>query len=344
MRSRKRILFDKTSGMLLPVLKALMMTTSKINFINLPPKEKLSLARITADLVKKFKVAKGDFSYFDMFDFWQSQGFNIIPNHFYQPIPDTSKIPLKTFRKKSEMKGININEKLQLNLIKKVFPKFQQEYNKISHTPDSQSHIYAFNNLAFDGVDGLVYYCLIRHLKPKKIIEIGSGWSTKIAAQAALINKTTSLISIEPYPQPILIKGFPGLKKVIKKDAQELPLDFFDQLGKNDILFIDSTHTVKTGGDVTFLFLEVLPRLRKGVVIHIHDIFLPFDYPKEWVLDEKRFWAEQYLLQSFLAFNSSFQVLYSNTYMGYKFRKAVQNAFPKSPFSSGGSIWIKKVK
>lgn len=327
-----------------PIIKIIMANSRVINVQSLPQKEKLKFAEITADLIKKFRVEKADFSYFDFFDFWQEHGFHITPNHFYQPIPDTSKIPNSIFEHRSEMIGIKINENQQLNLLKNIFIKFQSEYNAIPHIPSPNSHIYSFNNLAFDGVDGLVYYCMIRSYKPKKVIEIGSGWSTKIAAQAALLNKSTEVTSIEPFPQESLKKGFPGLSKVITKDVQQIHLDFFNQLEKNDILFIDSTHTVKTGGDVNYLFLEVIPRLKKGVVIHIHDIFLPFDYPKQWVVKEKRFWAEQYLLQSFLAFNTSFQIIYSNNYMGNKFPKLVKKAFPKTPFIGGGSIWIKKVK
>jgi hypothetical protein len=237
-----------------------------------------------------------------------------------------------------------MNEGEQLTLLKNNFPKFKKEYRNIHCSGDPQGCIYYFNNSAFDGVDGLVYYCMIRDFNPKKIIEVGSGWSTKIAAQAALLNGNTELISIEPYPQPFMQKLFPGLSKVIVNKVENIPIKFFDSLSSSDILFIDSSHTVKTGGDVNYLFLEILPRLKKGVIIHIHDIFFPFDYPPDWVLKEHRSWAEQYLLQAFLMFNHSYKILYSNSYMGYKHLKEVKNVFPNSPFYKGGSIWIQKIK
>ena len=146
-----------------------------------------------------------------------------------------------------------------------------------------------FNNSAFDNLDAVIYYSIIRHFNPKLIIEIGSGWSTKIAAQACLKNKQTQLISIEPYPQKHLQDGFPGFSKLIPKKVENVNQKIFSKLSKNDILFIDSSHTIKTGGDVVCEFLEILPQLKKGVIIHIHDIFFPYDYPKDWVKKKNAF-------------------------------------------------------
>jgi Methyltransferase domain len=119
-------------------------------------------------------------------------------------------------------------------------------------------------------------------------------------------------------------------------------LDFFSKLESGDILFIDSSHTVKIGGDVNYLFLEVLPRLKPGVIVHVHDIWFPFDYDRQWVLGEFRFWAEQYLLQAFLAFNSEFEVLICNSYLGFYFPEELKSCFPHSPWSGGGSFWMRR--
>jgi hypothetical protein len=124
--------------------------------------------------------------------------------------------------------------------------------------------------------------------------------------------------------------------------VQEVELELFQQLGAGDVLFIDSSHVVKTGGDVNYLYLEVLPRLRPGVVVHVHDIFLPGEYRKDWVTEEFRFWTEQYLLQAFLAFNSEFEVLLCNSYLGRYHRPALQNVFPKAPWWGGGSFWMQR--
>src|SRR4029077_19197551 len=131
---------------------------------------------------------------------------------------------------------------------------------------------------------------------------------------AAAKNKSSPLMCIEPFPQKFLRAGFPGLQSLMERKVQDVDLNFFSQLQSGDILFIDSSHTVKIGGDVNYLFLEVLPRLNPGVIVHVHDIFLPFDYRRDWVMDELRFWTEQYLLQAFLMFNSDFEVLMANHY------------------------------
>lgn len=305
-------------------------------------------SRIIVFLLKYFRVGEEDFPYYRYFDFWQKNRITILPNHFYQPIPDLLNLKTKNFLKKNDLLGIKINFRNQLNFLQVKFVKVKKEFllfknysQKIDNQKDPNFY---FKNLAFDGVDALVYYCLIRFLHPQKIIEVGSGWSTKIAANAVFKNKNTKLISIEPYPQPILAKGFPGLYQLIQKKVEEISFKEFENLKANDILFIDSSHTVKTGGDVNYLFFEILPRLKKGVYVHIHDIFFPFDYPKEWVMKEHRFWNEQYLLQAFLMFNDSFEIVYSNSLMGHKYPKEVKKVFSNSPFLKGGSIWLKKIK
>ena len=123
---------------------------------------------------------------------------------------------------------------------------------------------------------------------------------------------------------------------------EDLDLEFFSQLDSGDILFIDSSHTVKIGGDVNYLFLEVLPRLKPGVIVHVHDIFLPFDYRRDWVMDELRFWTEQYLLQAFLSFNSEFEVLMANGYLAHRYVEDLKATFVNSPWWGGGSFWIRR--
>ena len=119
-------------------------------------------------------------------------------------------------------------------------------------------------------------------------------------------------------------------------------MEFFSQLESGDILFIDSSHTVKTGGDVNYFFLEVLPRLNPGVIVHVHDIFLPFEYRRDWVLDEFRFWTEQYLLQAFLTFNSEFEVLLANNYLLHYHKEHLKAAFPDLRRWMGGSFWMRR--
>ena len=153
---------------------------------------------------------------------------------------------------------------------------------------------------------------------------------------------TAALICVEPFPLDFLKKGFPGLRALLQKKVEDLGLDFFSQLQSGDIFFIDSSHTVKIGGDVNYLFLEVLPRLNPGVIVHVHDILFPFDYRRDWVMDEFRFWTEQYLLQAFLAFNSQFDVLTANSYLAHYHLDDFKATFPNSPWWGGGSFWMRR--
>lgn len=304
------------------------------------------LDKLTARLVNLYRAQRGDLSYFRNSDYWQKRGFHIIPNHYYHPIPDTSKLRSKDFAKKNLI-GIKTNDKVQLGYLDKL-AEFKKEFGQFGSLPKGinpqKDPKYYLNNFAFEGSDALSYYSFIRLLKPKKVVEIGSGWSTKIAANACLKNGDTELISIEPYPQPFLKKGIPGFSKLIAKKVEEVPLTFFEKLKSGDILFIDSSHTVKIGGDVNYIFFEILPRLKKGVYVHIHDIFLPYDYPKDWVLKERRFWAEQYLLHAFLLFNDSFEIVFAKGYLNSKYPVRMKNVFMGVAPVGGGSFWMRKTK
>ena len=173
--------------------------------------------------------------------------------------------------------------------------------------------------------------------------------ATLVSSMAVLKNGCGSagpakLIAIEPHPSAALERGFPGLTRLIKAPVQSVPLAEFESLGDRDILFIDSSHVLKEGSDVQFEFLEIVPRLKKGTIVHFHDIFLPFPYPRSWVVDELRFWNEQYVLQALLAFNHSFEVLWAGSYMNHRHPEALRQAF--SSYRPGetapGSFWIRK--
>ncbi|MCD4676680.1 MAG: class I SAM-dependent methyltransferase, partial [Desulfobacula sp.] len=256
------------------------------------------------------------------FPIWQKIGLHITSNHFYEPIPDTRTLKDELWSNDSELVGININEDCQINYLSEISSIFKEEYEAFL---SDQNEIeipsqYYVNNGGFESVDGEILYCMIRHFKPKRIIEISSGNSTYLSAQSILKNKEENgpdceLIAIEPYPNAILKAGFPGLSKLIPAKIQDISLSEFSKLEENDILFIDSSHVLKIGSDVQCEYLEILPRLNKGVIVHIHDIFLPAEYKKDWVLKDYRFWTEQYLLQAFLAFNDSFEILWAGSYM-----------------------------
>lgn len=289
------------------------------------------------------------------FPFFQKIGIHIVPNHFYYPIPDTNELKDEVFQK-MYMGGIEFNETEQLDLLFK-FLNFKNEYDSFPLAKPSSTNQFFVENDFFESVDCEVYYSMIRYYKPKNIIEIGSGFSTYLAAQAILQNKqedstyNCELIAIEPYPNDNLRRGFPGLSYLIDKKIQEIPLSFFNKLKENDILFIDSSHTLKIGSDVQYEILEILPSLSRGVIIHFHDIFLPKEYPKEWVLGDLRFWNEQYLFHAFMAFNNKFKVVWAGQYMHLKYPDKLKEAFKtyvvyqqnKKNWVGPGSFYIKRV-
>ena len=278
----------------------------------------------------------------EIFQYWERHGFHVTPVHFYQPIPETRSLPETLWNRPSELVGIDMNDAMQLDLLRNHFPKFRHEYDQFPSEPTGEPGRFHFNNGLFDGTDALIAYCMIRHFQPRLIIEVGSGFSSLVAAEAIAKNKNSALICIEPFPLDFLRQGFPGLHSLIEKKVEDLDLKFFSQLDSGDILFIDSSHTVKIGGDVNYLFLEVLPRLKPGVIVHVHDIFLPFDYRRDWVMDELRFWTEQYLLQAFLSFNSEFEVLMANGYLAHRYVEDLKATFVNSPWWGGGSFWIRR--
>ncbi len=278
----------------------------------------------------------------DFFRRWEELGLHITPVHFYQPIPDTRLLPESLWTQPSALPGIDMNDDVQLDLLRNCFPNFRDEYKQFpAEAPDQPGQFY-FGNGRFSGTDALVAYCMVRHFRPGTIVEIGSGYSSLISGQAAAKNGVSALVCVEPFPLDFLRQGFPGLRSLLEKKVEDVGLDFFSQLQSGDMLFIDSSHTVKIGGDVNYLFLEVLPRLNPGVIVHVHDILFPFEYSRAWVMDECRFWTEQYLLQAFLAFNSQFEVLVANSYLGHYYLDDLKATFPTSPWWGGGSFWMRR--
>ena len=278
----------------------------------------------------------------ELFQNWEKHGFHVTPVHFYQPIPDTQSLPETLWERPSELVGIDMNDAMQLDLLRNHFPRFREQYQHFPTKPTGEQNRFYLGNHLFDGTDALVAYCMVRHFQPRFIIEVGSGFSSLVLGAAAAESDSASITSIEPFPREFLRKGFPGLRSLIEKKVQDIDLNFFSQLESGDILFIDSSHTVKIGGDVNYLFLEVLPRLKPGVIVHVHDVFLPFDYRRDWVLDEFRFWTEQYLLQAFMMFNSEFEVLMANSYLNHYYQQDLKAAFPDLPSWGGGSFWIRR--
>lgn len=317
----------------------------------LPPDQ---IAEIIAFLVPKCMLDtkngkdyfyKDDY-FFRYFPFWEKVGFHITLNHYYSPIPEINKLSKELWENIPQTPEIEFNAKAQLALLKDFQKKYHSEYDQIPLDKTAEPFQYYLRNGLLEGLDGYILYCMIRQLKPKRIIEIGSGYSSLLTAQACLKNGgNTEFIAIEPNPKDFIKKGFPGLSKFIHKKVQHVDLKIFDKLKQGDILFIDSSHVLKTDGDVKFEYAKILPRLKKGVIIQIHDIFLPAEYPKRFIFKGLHY-NEQYLLQALLANSDAFEIIWAGHYMYLNHIEAIQKAFPlyeeKIKWDEPSSVWIRK--
>lgn len=271
------------------------------------------------------------------FLFAEKQGFHIINANFYSPIPIVSELKSEFFQFKENI-HLNWNEKNQIMLLSKL-KEYSSEFDQLI-----KNRSYDLQNTSFSYHDAPIYYCMIRHFKPKKIIEVGAGRSTKISGFASKKNGITSLTAIDPFVSDSLKKEFFDDVKLIKEPIQSFPLTFFKQLEKNDFLFIDSTHISKIGSDVNFLILEVMPILEPGVIIHFHDISLPRNHGKERISYKLNFWNEQYLLHAFLIGNNDFEILFGNSFMGIKHKEKLLQFYDTKLVPGGGSFWFRKKK
>jgi len=266
-------------------------------------------------------------------------GYHIRPIHYYEPIPDFRTVKREQVDRRRTPIGIEFRWEEQLKLLRQLTFKYEKELRNLSR--DS----FNFDNDYFGGIDAALYYSLIRHLAPKRVIEIGSGQSTRIANLAFTRNqaedKPGRLTCIEPNPERLV--GQELEIELLQQRVEEIPRDYFACLEANDILFIDSTHTVKFGSDVCYEFLEILPTLKPGVWVHVHDIFFPNDYPAEWILERRLALNEQYLLEAFLSFSNAYSVELANHWLSLDYPDALTALFPEaSKTTTASSFWMQR--
>jgi hypothetical protein len=271
------------------------------------------------------------------------------PGHFYSPIVNVKEIKDKENTifviKSNKITSLNLNENEQLDLLSK----FSSLYSTIPFSDEKKNDLrYYFKNGFYSYSDGIFLNLVIRFFKPKKVIEIGSGFSSAVMLDTneLFFENSINFTFIEPYPERLfsLFKDKDKNKhEVIIKVLQNVNLELFDNLQENDILLIDSTHVSKTGSDVNLILFEILPRLKKGVLIHFHDIFYPFEYPKEWVINRNGFgWNEDYILKAFLMYNNQFKIIMFNTFMEHFHKDWFLEKMPNCLKNEGGSIWLQK--
>ena len=232
-----------------------------------------------------------------------------IPNHYYHPLFDDRQLG-KSLREDRPLPGLDMNEAGQLKLLDNLTHAEELAALDLNRQRADDPHAFRFGNGQFESGDAEFLYQIIRTTKPARMIEVGSGQSTKIAKLAFDANQkdgapTASHICIEPYENPWLEAL--GVH-VERRRVEDCPADLFGQLDKGDLLFIDSSHIIRPQGDVLFEFLTLLPRLKSGVLIHVHDVFTPKDYLDDWVRDYVYFWNEQYIMEALLTHSSRFRV------------------------------------
>lgn len=265
--------------------------------------------------------------------------------HYYSPIVNLENIRKREnqiWNKDHKTAGIDLNTEAQLELIK-ILSKY---YPEQPFKAEKQENLrFNFLNNYYSFTDGIILYSLIRHLKPKRIIEIGSGYSSAVMLDTneIFLNNSIQFTFIEPLPDRLnnlLSHKEHNSATILEKEVQTVSLEIFKTLEAGDILFIDSSHVIKTGGDVNFLIFEVLPLLKTGVLVHFHDIYYPFEYPKEWVYKGLN-WNETYTLRAFLMYNSDFEIILFSDYL-HKFHSEAFEGMPLTYKATGSNLWLRK--
>jgi hypothetical protein len=271
------------------------------------------------------------------------------PGHFYSPVTSSAEIAARVPRVRPLQEATFLDVPLDIDDMTRFWETTLAPIVAGNRFPvgKSRNFRYRFENPAFSYADAIILEAMILHFRPSRIIEVGSGWSTAciLDVLAASQNLDSTVACIEPYPALLNELMWPEDQervRVIASAVQQVDTLLFDELQCDDILFIDSTHVLKTGSDVEFELSHILPALQEGVIIHFHDIFYPFEYGYQWAVEENRSWNEIYALRHFLAFNNEFEVLFFNDMFSQLRRPIIERDCPKFLLNSGGSIWLRR--
>jgi predicted O-methyltransferase YrrM len=279
----------------------------------------------------------------------QDRGYHFQRRDYYSALNDISFLNANwdLWHERPLPPGIEWDLDAQLGEVRRVSSYFAELAEVPQDAPPGPPR-YHWNNDFWRGADAMVHYGLLRDVKPSRVVEVGSGWSSLLMADALARNHdegspTTVVDQIEPFPRKELLSSLPehwALQEVI---LQRADLTVFDSLEAGDVCFYDGSHVARAGSDVVWFFFEVLPRLKPGVLVHVHDIFWPADYPDEWIFERGQTWNEQYLLQAFLMHNSDFVPLICNAAL-YQCRSApLEEIYRGTPDThSGVSVWLKR--
>jgi hypothetical protein len=272
------------------------------------------------------------------------------PGHFYSPICDPKELRRHYYRDPdttpppNRLPGIDLAHDDQVRLWDHwaaLLPEARALVTQDKHKR------YQSTSLSYGIGDAIVYCCMLRHLNPTRMIEIGAGSSSVVALDTfdRFFDRRPHCRFIDPYPallRSMLTPQDDATVEIVESAIQDVSPASFDVLQSNDVLFIDSTHVVKTGSDVTYELFEILPRLRSGVVVHFHDVFYPFEYPRLWAVDLNYSWNEIYTLRAFLTGNRDWEILFFNDYFARTERARVQRDAPEVLSNPGGGLWLRR--
>jgi predicted O-methyltransferase YrrM len=273
----------------------------------------------------------------------------VAPGHFYSPIPSAGDIAVhrRGLRQAppGDLPGIELREDAQLALLARLRRYYPDQPWSGEARPPLR---YYFENEWFSYADAIFLHCMLRDLRPQRIVEVGAGFSTAAMLDTLelFLDTDVRLTCVEPYPETLeslTRRGDETRFDLIRQPTQDAPLELFLELGADDLLFIDSTHVSKLRSDVNRLVLDVLPSIATGVVVHFHDVFWPFEYPLRWV-EENRAWNELYLLRAFLCFNPAFKIILFNHLIGTRYRDILARDFPLCIRNIGGSLWLRRTE
>lgn len=268
--------------------------------------------------------------------------------HFYSPYPDLKDIEGRRGaifdRTSKEVPGIDLREEQQVALVEQIAAQY---YDDFPYQSAAEGNRFRLENGAFSCCDAVILFGMLRILKPSRVIEIGSGHSSALMLDVneTFLDGKVDFTFIEPYPkllESLITPDDRGRVNVVGKPLHAVDQGVFGSLEPGDLLFVDSTHVSKTGSDVNEIFFEILPSLKRGTYIHIHDIFFPFEYPEEWIR-ETRAWNEDYMVRAFLQNNPNYEIVLFNHFLGIHHRPALERLLPLATESTGGSLWLKKV-
>jgi len=272
------------------------------------------------------------------------------PGHFYSPIADLDDLRAReahVFDTEAPLPDIDLQEEAQTRLFDRLVEhakRFTLATTQLEAAAAGQR--YYSDNDQFGPGDAAIYAAMLMEFKPARLIEVGSGFSSAVFldTNAAFFDGSIQSTFIEPYPDRLLgllSTADKARTQLLQAPVQAVPLETFASLEAGDVLFVDSTHVAKAGSDVNHIFFRVLPLLRPGVLIHFHDIFHPFEYPREWFFNGNRSWNELYLLRAFLMNNAHYRVLFFNSHFAHK-NPERRDALPDFWKNPGGGFWMVK--